>query len=841
MRASIQWLRELTGLELNIDELAEKLTNIGLEVDVIERFEAVDKVVVGQVRSKEKHPNKDRLSIVTVFDGTEEIVVICGAPNVPEPGGHILFAQVGASLPLEEGGTMDIGERKIAGVVSRGMICSETELRIGTGSAGIFVFEDEPGLTEIPKPGTPLAEALPVGDVVFEIGLTPNRPDCLGHIGIARDIAAVMGHPFAPPAVKAPAKVAAGVTGVVPDGDMRVALEWEGESTATEVDASGLGPFAVEIDDAERCPRYGAAFVLGGQVGKSPFWLRYRLHVLGLRSRSNLVDATNLVMLETGHPLHGFDLETLRGRKIVVRTATEGEQMTTLDDEERTLGADDLLICDGEGPVAIAGVMGGEDSEIGDSTTHVAIECAYFDPRSIRRTSRRLGMHTDASHRFERGVDPNDVRYVLARTASLMAELGGGVALAEGLDAHPTPIERRKITLRVPRLDALLGFTVQRATAQACLERLGCDVKVDGDVLEVTAPSWRPDLAIEEDLIEEVVRVHGYEHVPALVPAIRPSRSGSPGPARFERQVKEQVAALGLYEAINHAFVAPGDLAKARAPEAVVKVVNPLSEERSVMRTSLLPGLATAAGHALRRQAPGAGLFEVGRTIHPRDGGELPEERDTLAIFLAGAAHGPDGNAWIGGERAYDFYDVKGFVEATVDALAGQLPAVVPTDDVPAWAHPRRVGAIQLGGTKVGVVAELHPEVGEALGLEEHRGQYAELDLATLRETIEAAGVSRAPHLPKVPAVIRDMALLVDTEHTAGSVAEALADGGGELVESVTLFDRYEGKGVPEGKRSLAFRLVYRDPSATLTDKVVDKAHQKAANAAKARCGAELR
>lgn len=841
MLASIQWLRELTGLELDIDELAEKLTNIGLEVDGIERFEAPEKVVVGQVRSKEKHPDKDRLSIVTVFDGTDEITVICGAPNVPEPGGHILFAQVGASLPLEEGGTMDIGERKIAGVVSRGMICSETELRIGSGSAGIFVFEDEPGLTAIPKPGTPLAEALPVGDVVFEIGLTPNRPDCLGHIGIARDIAAVMGRPFEPPAVKAPPKVAAGVEAVVPAVPMRAPLRFDGQGETSAVDAAGLGPFSVEIADPERCPRYGAAFVLGGQVGKSPFWLRYRLHVLGLRSRSNLVDVTNYVMLETGHPLHGFDLETLRGRKIVVRTATDGERMTTLDDEERTLSADDLLICDGEGPVAIAGVMGGEDSEIGEATRHVAIECAYFDPRSIRRTARRLGMHTDASHRFERGVDPNDVPYVLARTASLMAELGGGVALGEALDAYPAPIERRAITLRIPRLDALLGFSVPPATAQACLERLGCEVKADGDVLEVKAPTWRPDLAIEEDLIEEVVRVHGYEHVPALVPAIRPSRSGSPGPARFEREVKERVAGLGLYEAINHAFVAPGDLAKARAPEAVVKVTNPLSEERSVMRTSLLPGLATAAGHALRRQAPGACLFEVGRTIHPRDGGELPLERDTLAIFLAGVAHGPAGNAWIGGERAFDFYDLKGFVEAAIDALAGRSPALVPSDEVPSWAHPRRVGAIELAGERVGIAAELHPEVGEALGLEDHRGQYAELDLAKLREVITAAGVSRAPNLPKVPAVVRDVALLVDAEHTAGSVAAALAEGGGALVESVTLFDRYEGKGVPEGKRSLAFRLVYRDPKETLTDKVVDKAHRKAAEAAKARCGAELR
>ena len=839
MRASIQWLRELTGLELPIEELAEKLTNIGLEVDGIERFDAPAHVVVGEIRSKEKHPGKDRLSIVRIFDGEREETVICGAPNVPEPGGHVLFARVGASLLLEDGSRLDIAEREIAGVASRGMICSESELRLGSGGSGIFVFEDEPGDFEIPAAGTPLGEALPVGDVVFEIGLTPNRPDCLGHVGIARDVAAIYGETFERPPVKAPARVASAVTGVVPDGEIRRELAWEGKGEETPVDPAGLGPFAVTIEDPAACPRYGAAFMLGCTVRKSPFWLRHRLHVLGLRSRSNLVDATNYVMLETGHPLHGFDLETLRGRQIVVRTARDGETMTTLDAEARTLSSDDLLICDGEGPVAIAGVMGGEASEISDSTRHVAIECAYFDPRSIRRTSRRLGMHTDASHRFERGVDPGDVPYVLARTAALMTELGGGVALAEALDAYPRPIAASRIFLRHARLEALLGFPIPAGTARECLQRIGCTVKGDDEQMEVYAPTWRPDLHLEEDLIEEVVRIHGYEHVPALVPAIRPSRAGSPVAASFERRVKEAAAAQGLYEAISYAFVSLSDLRKARASEDVVKLANPLSEERSVMRTSLLPGLADAARHALRRQAHGVRLFEVGRTTHPREG-QLPEERDTLALFLAGSAHGPDGNAWIGGERTYDFYDLKGFAEGVVDAVAGRRPELVPASDVPAWAHPRRVGAITLGGTRIGVAAELHPEVVEALDLDT-RAQLALIDLGSLRTLVTEAGASAAPDLPRVPAVVRDVALLVSTEHTAGSIATVLEEGGGTLVESVTLFDRYEGKGVPEGHRSLAFRILYRDPKETLTDKVVDKAHAAAARAAKDRFGAELR
>ena len=645
MRASYQWLKELTGIDASPEDMAEKLTAVGLEVEAIHRFPAPDKVVVAEVRALRPHPKRDKLRLVTLTDGSAEDEIVCGAPNVPEPGGRVLFAQLGAALPTESGEPFVISERAIGGVPSRGMICSESELGIGAGGEGIFVFGDVSG-AEAPAPGTPLAEALPVGDAVFEIGLTPNRPDCLGHLGIARDLAAIYGVPFSPPTPPAPPLRA---EGAVPPADARVALAWgEGGREVALEDDAGVASFAIDIADAARCPRYGAAFVLGATVKPSPFWLRYRLHVLGLRSISNLVDATNLVMLERGHPIHGFDLAKLRGTRIEVRLATEGETLETLDGEERELSTDDLLICDGEGPVALAGVMGGANSEIEAATRHVAIECAYFDPRSVRRTSRRTGLHTDASHRFERGVDPNAVPAVLARAAQLMAELGGGVALAEGLDVVAAAHEAPRITLRRERLDALLGYPVPKDVPARVLAALGAtDIAEDDGSVTVTAPSWRPDLHREVDLIEEVARIHGYEHVPTAVPRVRPSATGTAPRIRFERALREQAAAAGLFEAVSYSFVAASELAAARAPTATVALANPLSEERSVMRTSLLPGLMAAARQALRRQAPEVLLFELGRVFAPT-GDRLPEETPGSACSwpaARAAGSGPSGSA----------------------------------------------------------------------------------------------------------------------------------------------------------------------------------------------------
>lgn len=835
MRASYEWLKELTGISAPADEIAQTLTSIGLEVEETLEFTAPDRVVVARVESKKPHPERDKLTIVEVFDGAETVTVLCGANNVPEPGGLVLFAQVGAKLELDDGTLLEIAPRKMGGIESRGMICSETELNIGSGSAGIVVLPENAA-----DPGTTLANALAVGDTVFEIGLTPNRPDCLGHIGIARDLAAALNVPFEPPIVEAPFGWAEGMQAVVPLGAEHFKLPWEGGKEVVLDDAyAELGPFAVEIQNPERCPRYGAAFVLEAKVRPSPFPLRYRLHCLGQRSINNLVDVTNLVMLETGHPIHGFDLEKIRGGRIVVRTAYEGELMQTLDGVERTLCSEDLLICDGEGPVAIAGVMGGLESEISESTKHVVIECAYFDPRSVRRTSRRLGLHTDASHRFERGVDPNDVQYVLARAAARMGRYSplGSVALRDALDAYPNHVLRRRVTLRRERLDQLLGVQVPKGVPARVLEGIGCTVDSNTDAeLKVQVPTWRPDIgaypvAAEADLIEEVGRIWGYDNIPDHLPHVLPSREGTPERILFERASREAAVSAGLLEVVTLSFTSADELARARVSKKAVPLRNPLGEDRGLLRTSLLPGLAAVASRSLRRQVEDVSLFELGRVFTPVDA-DLPHERAVLAVLLAGERHG-----WIGEEREVDFYDLKGTLEAIAAAWGAPLNLVGQVDV--GFLHPRRCATVTVADKRVGLMGELHPEVCEALEID-GRAMYGQLDVEELRHAVESMDRAHAVEPPRVPAVHRDIALLVPETVAAGELASAMSAAAGGIAESVRLFDLYRGESIGEGHKSLAFRILYRDPTTTLTDKQVDKLHAKVAKSV-ARFGAKVR
>lgn len=841
MLASYEWLKALSGVtDISAEEMAVRLTRAGLEVEAIEpKGQGLDKVVVGEVRGLRPHPERDKLRLVMVFNGTDEIEVVCGASNVPEPGGRILFAQLGATLP----GDFVISERKLGGVVSCGMICSESELGIGEGTEGIYVFEPDEWGERLPAPGTPIAEALSLRDVIFEIGLTPNRPDCLGHIGLAREVALLSGAAFEAPVVEPPAVVAAVAAGVTPFPDAPGRFElFEGDlaSRAVELGDATIGPVSVRIEDALRCPRYGAAMVLGGQVRPSPFWLRYRLFNLGVRALSNIVDATNLVMLEYGHPIHGFDLERVADRSIVVRTAVEGEAITTLDEVERPLRTEDLLICDGDGPVALAGVMGGANSEIRGETRHVLIECAYFDPRAVRRTSKFVGLHTDASHRFERGVDPRAVRRVLQRAATLIAELGGGLVVQHAHEEVATPAEPTQLRLRHARTDALLGLTVDPAETERVLRGIGCEVtSAEGEAIEVDAPTWRPDLGREVDLIEEVARVIGFDAIPTQTPRVRPSAAGTPERITFEREAIEAGAAAGMHQAISFRFLSIDELAACRVPTEVIKLANPLSEDRNVMRTSLLPGLLSAAIHARRRQAPSVALFEVGRTFH-EIGEALPEERTALSMLLLGSAEG-----WVGEDRDYDFYDAKGRLDAVATALTGTGVTLRSVDDATfderaPFLHPRRRAVVEVAGEDVGVIGEIHPDVVDALG-GEGRPQYVELSMPGLLAARRRVGVPQAQSLPRYPAVVRDIAVLVSDDHTAGDVEAVIRDVGGGLVEQVQLFDLYRGEQVPAGHRSLAFRVTYRDAATTLTDKKVDKAHGKVEKAVVKRLGASRR
>ncbi|HLK36006.1 MAG TPA: phenylalanine--tRNA ligase subunit beta, partial [Polyangiaceae bacterium] len=522
MKASVRWLRELCPqLPADPAVLAERLTRAGLEIESVEPFgRGAEACQVAAVVSTRPHPSRTGLRLVTVDAGGAPQEVVCGAPNVPEAGALVVFAPLGAHLPAK---AMTIERRVIAGVPSEGMLCSEAELGLGGDESGILVLP-----AGIANPGTPLPTALPFAlDTVLEIGVTPNRPDALGHVGLAREAAALLGAPFALPRPESPERA-------------------RDDAVANQV--------AVSIEDGDRCPHYGASLLVDASVGPSPLAVRWRLSALGVRSISNVVDVTNWVMLEFGHPLHAFDLDKVRGSKIVVRRARAGEVLRTLDGLDRILDEDDLVICDGHGPVALAGVMGGGESEITPATRRVLLECAYFEPRGVRRAARRHALHTESSHRFERGVDWADTRLALERACAMVSKLAGATAVGRAHLVEARPLTRATVSMRQERLCGLLGDEVPAAEARGILERLGFIASHAADRWEV--PSFRPDATREVDLIEEVARVRGYDVIPARLPAVAPTRAAAPRES-LARDARDAAVALGLSEAIAFSFVSP--------------------------------------------------------------------------------------------------------------------------------------------------------------------------------------------------------------------------------------------------------------------------------------------
>jgi phenylalanyl-tRNA synthetase beta chain len=600
---------------------------------------------------------------------------------------------------------------------------------------------------------------------------------------------------------------------------------------------AAIASVPVRVHAAERCPRYAAAVVEDVQIGPSPFWLRYRLHVLGLRAINNAVDITNLVLLEYGYPTHAFDLDLVRGGAIDVRLARAGERIQSLDGVDRALDADDLAICDAEGPVAIAGVMGGQRTSIHAATKRIVVETAFFDPRGVRRSARRLGLHTDSSHRFERGVDPRAVPQVIARVASLLGQLAQGRLASHAFEVSSSDFALREIVLHSARIKALLGVTPPAGKAEQVLRALGCDVKRQGEgVLSVSAPSWRPDLTREEDLIEEVARIWGYDQIPSVVPSVHASEGTAPA-IRFLRTLRQRAAGAGLTEVVNYAFVSPKQLEKARVSTDTLRLANPLSEERSVMRTSLLPGLLANLQRAQRHQVVSTTIFELARTFKP-SGELLPEERYKLGVVLAGARGG-----FIGDGDALDFYDAKGVLDAIIRPLTrGQLETIAD----PALAaehgsfHPRRTARVRLFDQDIGVLGELHPDVLDDLELTGPVA-YADIDVAALVQLSRGLLPPQVRALPRFPASSRDLAVVVDETVEAGTVANSLRETGGALVEEVQLFDLYRGGQLGAGKKSLAFHIRYRDLEATLTDQRVEEVHGRVVAETERRFDARIR
>jgi phenylalanyl-tRNA synthetase beta chain len=815
MKASYRWLRALVPqLTATPKELAARFTGAGLEVEAMHSYgEGTEACVIAKVTSSQPHPSRSGLTLVTVDRGGaladvgspggsagSPLTVVCGAPNVPPPGSLVVLAPLGAHLPAKK---MTIERRAIAGVTSEGMLCSESELGLTEEAAGILVLPED-----MAPPGTPLTKALPAcSDTIFEIALTPNRPDGLGHLGLAREAAALYGLPWGPPEPDAPSR----------------AIQGKVESYAKVV-----------LEDPERCPHYGAAVVVDVTVGPSPLWLRYRLSSLGVRPISNVVDVTNLVLLEYGHPMHAFDLDLVRGQTIVVRRARDGEKLRTLDGVEHALVTDDLILCDAEGPVGLAGVMGGASSEIRAETKRVLLECAYFEPRGVRRAARRHGLHTEASHRFERGVDPGDVPEALTHAAALLTHLAKGAAVPGAIHALGKPIESRIVHLRSRRLDALLGVAVPFSEAVAILVRLGLTLRSQRDgVAELVVPSHRPDITREVDLVEEVARVRGMEAIPTVLPAVRPSRDEGPRESIL-RRVRQAATELGLSEAVVSGFVSRAALEAIGAPAPSVVLKNPLSALQEVMRTSLLPGLFDALIHARRHGERDLRMFTTGALFLPSASHALPEERLAFAAILAG-----DRPAYLTKPEAVDVWDAKGLAEGLIRRLLGRSTSlrVLGPDERPPWLHPRGAAEVLVEGTAVGTLGPVHPDVVDRCDLG-GGAIVVEFDLAAL-DRLGRLTPTFVP-IPRFPASTRDVALVVQDNMTAGHVEAAVRAAAGDLAEAVSLFDRFAGGAIPEAHRSLAFRVVYRAKDRTLTDAEVDAQHDRVVAALKG-LGASLR
>ncbi|MBE2250049.1 MAG: phenylalanine--tRNA ligase subunit beta [Myxococcus sp.] len=802
MRISLKWLKDYVALPASVDELARRLTMAGLEIEGIERpAEALKGVVVAQIVASDKHPNADKLSVTKIdLGGGAPLQVVCGAKNY-QVGDKVPLATVGTRLP----NGVEIKQAALRGVDSSGMLCSSKELGITEDSAGLLILDPNAKL------GQPIAEALGLDDVVFSVNVTPNRADALSHLGIAREVATLFDVPLKKP-------------------DPKLA----------ESAVAASSKVAIRIDDAARCWRYAARVIEGVTVKASPQWMQDRLKAAGMRGINNLVDITNYVLLEYGQPLHAFDLDRIGGAQIVVRTAKGGEKLTTLDGKERPLHADDLLICDRDAPLVLAGVMGGASSEVTEKTSRVLLECATFQPTTVRRSSKRHALHTESSHRFERGTDLNVVPEVLDRAAALIAELGGGTVLQGRVDVFPSPKPNRQVTLRTQKVAALLGVVVPAVECHRVLTSLGFK-KLAGDDTAATfeVPSVRVDVSIEEDLIEEIARVRGFDAIPEALPrglsVLEPERPAQ----RVERLIRAAMAGQGVDEVVNYSFVSPGELAAFSAEEGAIAVANPLSVEQSVMRTTLFPSLVQNVSRASRHQTEGVRFYEWARSYRPEQSGgqgAVPVARETLEVagVVWGLRHGQ--RTWTAKDAEADYFDARAIVEATLKAL--HVEGVTAERFESPWYHPRSATVLRKGKTVLGTLGELHPRVMKKLDAPAGVVLF-QLDVAALQSVAQL--VPQARPLSKFPAVLRDLAVVVPVEMQSEAVRAVILEVGQPLVEDAQVFDVYSGHQVGGGRKNLAYGLRYRSPDRTLTDVEVSQAHEKIVAEVTRRLGGALR
>jgi phenylalanyl-tRNA synthetase beta chain len=789
MKVSLSWLKEYVGINLNINDLADALTMAGLEVEAVsDRYEYLNSVRVGRIIDIDSHPNSDTLKLCSVDIGESIISVVCGAPNVKT---NMLAPCAVPGTRFPKGIVLE--KSIIRGKTSEGMLCSELELGLGSNGHGIMELNDHLSV------GDSLNKALEMSDPVLEIDLTPNRPDCLSILGTAREIAAIENKTVSYPEISLPKSV---------------------DDIANHT--------SVIIEDPEFCPRYAASLIFKVTVGPSPFWLQDRLVSIGLKPINNIVDITNFVMMETGQPLHAFDFDRLDENRIVVRTARENETFITLDGKERHLDPEMLMICDGKKPVAMAGVMGGLNSEIEDTTTNILLESAYFDPVCIRKTSKKTGLNTDASHRFERGVDPNGTITALNRATQLIAEIGGGRCIKGVIDEYPLPFSQTTIDVSIRRLNLHLGTRLDTAAIEKYLASIEFEVKkINDDTLQVTPPSCRVDIKRFEDITEEIARLFGYNNIETTFPLIPADARHPDRKIELRDRTKILMTGMGFNEAINYSFINKQSCDHLELPpddpkRNMVDILNPISEDQAVMRTSLIPGLLETMKLNISVQNKNVKLFEIGHVFFKTDQrDDQPDESEMLGGLWTGSRID---SAWSSKEINCDFYDIKGALEELlrnleiVNAAFTQMPP-----ELCSYTKPGFTAQILNDNEPIGIVGEVHPTVLRNYDLKQTAFIF-ELNFDRLIKSVPDTKTARP--IPKFPATSRDITLIIDNAVETYKIINAVEMRQEKLVEQLHLFDVFDGNPIPKGKKSVSFRITYRSLRGTLEDNIVNHLHK---------------
>ncbi len=779
MKISLNWLKDYIDLEgISTEEIVDRLTMSGLEVeDYTDQNKIYNSIIVGKVKDVKKHPDADRLTVCSVFDGKEDLQIVCGAPNV-KVGQTVALAPVGISIPKEN---FKIEKVKIRGVESFGMICAEDELELSDDHSGIMILDDEL------EAGTPLSDALGLNDVALDIAITPNRPDALSHIGVARDIAALFNRELRLPRI---------------------------DLNESQKEAKDFA--SIEIEDKINCPRYSAKVVLNVTIKESPEWLKSKLTGIGLRPINNVVDITNFVAMEMGQPLHAFDLDLLVKRKIIVKSTETQKKFTTLDSKERELEKDTLMICDGEKEVAIAGVMGGENSEVTDTTTNILIESAYFNPKSIRRTSRNLQLATDSSYRFERGTDPANTLYAAQRAAQLISEVAGGEIAKDHIDVYPTRIKNKEIIVRFPRIKKLLGFDIPKTEVVKIFNKLGINIIKDlSDSLEVVVPTYRPDIEREVDLIEEIARIYGYEKIPA-VSKIGITLEKRDDQSFLNDEVRSCAVTLGLNEMLNNPLISEF-LAKITGEP--INISNPQSRDMAYLRTSLTIAALQNVANNINKGEKDLALFELGNVFN-KSSDEIKSfkdisEKTQLLLLLTGKR---EENTWNTNETFYNFFDMKGLVNSFFYkfSLDNLLDDSYNSSEKSIYEYQF---SKNFKDVVVATGGKISKNVLSLFDIEQDVYSF-EIDLDKIFEINTEKRKYTEPL--KYPKIKRDFAFIFDKSVSYNSVKNFILAQNSGILKEIEIFDIFESEELGADKKSMAFSLEYFDRSRTLVDDEVD-------------------